>query len=210
MRDERVWRDLLIAYRKKHSLTQSELADRLAVSQQTVSRWESGKQFPDAETQASLRPIIGLLDLSTRESWINRVSLSAGREHLFERGWRFIANSQKILEIGGIPAAELVGHTAYEFPIFQSVLPRVDEAGLFDGQAKLVRIVAEFHFATRSAGRRIDLWPIVTCTDEILVHAIAHPFAVKRLPDTVPATTVKEIDIIRQDRAQSRTRQQGT
>ncbi len=37
-------------YRKKLGITQEELADRLYVSRQTVSRWETNSSFPDVET----------------------------------------------------------------------------------------------------------------------------------------------------------------
>ena len=36
-------------YRKRLSITQEEIADRLFVSRQTVSRWENGSVVPDAQ-----------------------------------------------------------------------------------------------------------------------------------------------------------------
>jgi transcriptional regulator with XRE-family HTH domain len=86
MSTDSVWRNLIVGYRKKHALTQAGAAARLNVSQQTISRWESGKQEPDPEAQAALRQELGILALTSREAWIQRVALSAGREYLFERG----------------------------------------------------------------------------------------------------------------------------
>ena len=38
----------LVALRKKHNLSQEELAEKLFVSRQAVSRWESGSAMPEA------------------------------------------------------------------------------------------------------------------------------------------------------------------
>ncbi|MCB6992673.1 helix-turn-helix transcriptional regulator [bacterium 210820-DFI.6.37] len=37
-------------YRKKSNLTQNELAEYLNVSRQSVSKWETGKSYPDLDT----------------------------------------------------------------------------------------------------------------------------------------------------------------
>ena len=46
-------------YRRQLNLTQEELAERLFVSRQTVSRWETDSTFPDVETIISLCDIFG-------------------------------------------------------------------------------------------------------------------------------------------------------
>ena len=43
-------KDKLIKIRKDNNLTQEELADKLYISRQTVSNWETGKFYPDIET----------------------------------------------------------------------------------------------------------------------------------------------------------------
>ena len=40
----------IVYYRKKQKITQEELAERLYVSRQTISRWENDSVFPDVET----------------------------------------------------------------------------------------------------------------------------------------------------------------
>lgn len=51
-------------FRKKNNLTQEELADRLGVTYQSVSRWENGATYPDLE----LLPIISeLLSVTVNE-----------------------------------------------------------------------------------------------------------------------------------------------
>jgi len=46
MKTKKVLRDL----RKKHGLSQDEMAGRLFVTRQAVSRWETGKTIPNTET----------------------------------------------------------------------------------------------------------------------------------------------------------------
>lgn len=43
-------KDILLELRKKNQLTQDELAKKLFVTRQAVSRWESGETIPNAET----------------------------------------------------------------------------------------------------------------------------------------------------------------
>ena len=49
MRENKV-ANVLMNLRKKHGYTQSDLADRLGVSFQAVSKWERGENLPDAFT----------------------------------------------------------------------------------------------------------------------------------------------------------------
>ena len=44
----------LIYYRKNLKITQEELAEKLFVSRQTVSRWETDSTFPDVEMLMNL------------------------------------------------------------------------------------------------------------------------------------------------------------
>lgn len=42
--------DILKTLREKHNLTQEELAERVLVTRQAVSRWETGETQPNTET----------------------------------------------------------------------------------------------------------------------------------------------------------------
>ena len=42
--------DKIILLRKKNNLTQEELAEKLGVSRQSVSKWEMGNSIPDINT----------------------------------------------------------------------------------------------------------------------------------------------------------------
>lgn len=50
--------------RKENNMTQEEMAEKLGVSNRTVSRWENGKNLPDASMYASL---CSLLNISLTE-----------------------------------------------------------------------------------------------------------------------------------------------
>ena len=47
-------KDILLELRKREGLTQEELAEKLFVTRQAVSRWESGETTPNIETLKSL------------------------------------------------------------------------------------------------------------------------------------------------------------
>lgn len=46
--------------RKEQGLTQAELAEKMLVTRQTVSRWEAGMAMPDIERVAELAGILGV------------------------------------------------------------------------------------------------------------------------------------------------------
>ena len=47
-------KEILLDLRKKNHLTQDELAEKLFVTRQAVSRWESGETTPNIETLKAL------------------------------------------------------------------------------------------------------------------------------------------------------------
>lgn len=54
----------IVQLRKEKGFTQKELADKLNVSDKAVSRWETGKNYPDIET---LQQLAVVLDVSVNE-----------------------------------------------------------------------------------------------------------------------------------------------
>ena len=52
--------DYLKQYRKENNLTQQELADKLFVSKQAVSKWETERGLPDIETYKSLSTLLNI------------------------------------------------------------------------------------------------------------------------------------------------------
>lgn len=57
----------IAALRKEAGLTQEELADRLFVSRDLVSKWENGKRRPDGETLGKLAALFGTEEDELRE-----------------------------------------------------------------------------------------------------------------------------------------------
>lgn len=52
--------DKMIYYRKKNMLTQEELAEKLCVSRQTITKWENGVITPSLEYLIDLSHIFGI------------------------------------------------------------------------------------------------------------------------------------------------------
>lgn len=54
-------KDIILALRTKHGLSQDQLAERVFVTRQAVSRWENGDTVPNTET---LKSLSSLFDVS--------------------------------------------------------------------------------------------------------------------------------------------------
>ena len=52
-------KDVLYELRTKNGLTQDELAEKLYVTRQAVSRWENGETVPNTETLKLLSGLFG-------------------------------------------------------------------------------------------------------------------------------------------------------
>ena len=72
----------IVRLRKEKGLTQRDLADRLNVSDKAVSRWETGKNYPDIETLQRLAAVLevqvddllkGDLKLSKKNSSLRKI-----------------------------------------------------------------------------------------------------------------------------------------
>jgi transcriptional regulator with XRE-family HTH domain len=74
-----LFNEKLIQRRRERGMTQEELADRLSVSRQTVSKWENGDCMPDADKFIRLSDIleISLDELAGREVEVAPIVLPA-------------------------------------------------------------------------------------------------------------------------------------
>lgn len=68
--------DSISSYRKKRGLTQEELADKLGVTNQSVSKWESAQCCPDISLIPKIADIfeISIDELFGRETLVNNIS----------------------------------------------------------------------------------------------------------------------------------------
>lgn len=169
------WPQLIAHYRARHGLTQTEFAENLKVTQQTVSRWESGKQTPDPEAQQLLRSVIGLTALSTKAAWQQRVALSGGIEALFEKGWKCLAGSDRLQAATGLSPERLAEKSLADLPTEKNYASLLDRTPFFDGGVRVLKARAEVKTQNGPLLHNIDLWPVLTSGDEIVAHAIAHP-----------------------------------
>ena len=72
--------------REKQNLTQAQLAKKLTVSDKTVSKWETGKGFPDISLIEPLAQVLGVsvLELLSGEAIVNtNRAANLLRSHLY-------------------------------------------------------------------------------------------------------------------------------
>ena len=79
--------DNLVSLRKLHDLSQEELADRLQVSRQTLSKYETGESLPDIERCKQLAEIFGvsLDDLVNYDTTATGLNVPPKGRHAFGR-----------------------------------------------------------------------------------------------------------------------------
>jgi transcriptional regulator with XRE-family HTH domain len=177
MKDGDNWPELIAHYRIRHKLTQAQFAETLNVTQQTVSRWESGKQTPDPTTQQLLRSVVGLTSLSTRAAWQQRVGLSWGMEALFDKAWRCLGVSERMLETIGLDADALVGRTLTEVPGVKHHAAILAQMPFFEGGIRVLQAQVQFRLSSNRFAGEVELWPVLTSGDEIIAHVVAHATA---------------------------------
>lgn len=174
MKEPSIWQHLIGQYRKRHALTQAEFAERFAVSQQTVSRWEAGIQSPGPNVQTELRSVVGLTGLSNAAAWEARVRDSYGVEALFDTDWRILAASRAMLELGNVKLEDVAGKTFDHLALFGEPSMPLAKVALFDGAMRVLKVHVEFDAGVAQLLYDIDLWPILSSDDRLLVHAAAY------------------------------------
>lgn len=80
-----MFKDNLISLRKLNGLSQEELADRINVSRQTLSKYETGESLPDVEKCKRLADVFGvsLDDLVNYDSRDTGLNVPPKGKHMF-------------------------------------------------------------------------------------------------------------------------------
>lgn len=80
-----MFQDNLVQLRRRAGLSQEELAERVGVSRQTLSKWESGESAPDLERAAALAEAFGVtLDgLVNYECTVEGIGVPPRGKHIF-------------------------------------------------------------------------------------------------------------------------------
>ena len=103
-----MFRDNLITLRKLHNISQEELAERVGISRQTLSKYETGESVPDIERSKAIADAFGvsLDELVNYESGPDSLPVPPKGRHAFgvvkvgEKGQIVIpAKARKVFDI---------------------------------------------------------------------------------------------------------------
>jgi transcriptional regulator with XRE-family HTH domain len=177
-----IWGAYIAAYRKSNRLTQEQLAERLNVTPQTISRWESGKQEPDIVSQGALRQVVKPSFAATRLSWIYRVDHSNAYEILIDQNEAIIAISDKVRAYWRLPHSDYINHHVQDFvpggrdcgsrEFARFGIADMASVGLFSGGVRHILISVDYWRDGVCQGRVYDIWPVTTADGDALAHLV--------------------------------------
>lgn len=80
-----MFKDNLIALRKRNHMTQEELAEKIGVSRQALAKWETGETVPDLERSALIAQVfsVTLDDLVNQPDMEFVLSSPSKKKHVF-------------------------------------------------------------------------------------------------------------------------------
>ncbi len=102
--------DKLKNIRKKIGISQEELADKINVSRQAVTKWETGKGIPDIDNMIALAT---LFNVSLDDLLLDKKSETPESEYMFESVTEYDIDSSKNFDIN-LGSASSVFVTGYE------------------------------------------------------------------------------------------------
>jgi transcriptional regulator with XRE-family HTH domain len=203
MPDKSRWASFVRAHRLSQNLNQAQFAQVMGVSQQTVSRWESGAQLPDIAIQDKLRSQLQTTALGSLAFWKRRVAASQGHDVLIARDLTILAASGKADRLLGPGNQGIVGRS------FPDLLPEAEigvrnsnglnsirqfsEIGFFDGLIRSIRLVMEWHVPQGSCACKTDVWPVLTSDQTIVGQFSGSPVAIP--PDARGFSGIRVLDI---------------
>lgn len=178
------WGSFVFSYRRLHALTQEHLANKLNVSQQTVSRWEAGQQVPDPHSQATLRAVLGEADLGSKKIWTERVRRSSGIEALLDSSLVFLSVSAGLAAGVDMTEESMIGRPYAKFlPAGRPMLvEKAVREGFFEGAHARLHYVAEINYGPLVYNVAADIWPVATSDAGILMHVVYTPISGPQTP----------------------------
>jgi len=100
----------LTTLRKQHGLSQEDLAEKLSVSRQAVSRWEVDSTLPDAENLLQISKLFGVsVDYLINEDYETENDIPAAHKLVQKMELSGKLNSAYMMSVGGIAIFTLIG-----------------------------------------------------------------------------------------------------
>ncbi|MGC2854986.1 helix-turn-helix domain-containing protein [Novispirillum sp. DQ9] len=100
---------IIRSVREMLGLTQQAFAERLAVSQATVSRWESGHTEPDPDSRRRIHALAGRSTSTADAALYRMVRRAPSMMALFDLNMRILAVSDLAARVNGLDPTEVVG-----------------------------------------------------------------------------------------------------
>jgi transcriptional regulator with XRE-family HTH domain len=205
MSDESKWASYVRAHRLAQNLNQSQFAVVMGVSQQTVSRWESGGQVPEPAMQDKLKMQLRVTALNSIQFWKRRVALASGFDMLIGADLTILASSArvgKLLNLGENALAGVALTDVLPNPKIQDAgqnrvrtIDNFREIGFFDGLIRSIRLDMEWHLQSGSCSCRTDVWPVMTSDQVILGHLSGSPVPILAAADGFMGILVNKITV---------------
>lgn len=184
MSDGPFWAAYVSAFRRDNRMTQEQLAEKLNVSSQTISRWEAGRQTPDLVSQKTLRGVIKPSAQGSTAYWKDRVDNTHGFEILVDRNEAILAISDKVRAYWRYPRDEYLDRRVGSFlpggagdggrELSRFGVKSLGEIGLFTGSVAQVFLVVDYVLNGRGQSRAYDIWPVLTSDDVAAAHFVGH------------------------------------
>jgi transcriptional regulator with XRE-family HTH domain len=204
VQDDNKWAGFVRAHRLAKNMNQGAFAQLLGVSQQTVSRWESGSQIPEPPMQLKLRSMLSVTALNSLAFWRHRVSNAAGLDVLIASDLTVLAASRRA---AGLLAdgQDMAGRSFPEFLPRHEMAASDDlrlrsieqfrEIGFFDGLIRSMRLDMEWHVPKGSCACKTDVWPVMTSDQVIVGHFSGTPVPIPEPGDGFQGIRVKNVAI---------------